>query len=89
MYSGFFIFKSIVLKARSKTLGILGISNFRHLLSKTLRRMNCIVDFMHTFVRGSLNKDLYQISAELTMQTAGDKKMDSNKNLFYDNHGLY
>jgi len=44
--------KPIVLKARSTILGTLGILNFRHLLSETLRWINCMANFMHTFLRG-------------------------------------
>jgi len=40
-----------VLKARTIILGTLGILNFRHLLSETLHWINCMVNFMHTFLR--------------------------------------
>ena len=46
--------ESIVLKARTTTLGTLGILNFRHLLNDALRSINYMAIFMHTFVSGAI-----------------------------------
>jgi hypothetical protein len=47
--------ESIVLKARSTILGILGISNFRHLLNQALRTITHL-ELLCTFVKGANKK---------------------------------